>query len=66
MAYVKDMYNVDVNVNINGVAGLLGNKLYIYMLLSFAVGMASEGLRLAKKNKFYYFGNILIRDGRLT
>lgn len=51
MAYVKDMYNVDVNVNIHGVAGLLGNKLYIYiyMLLSFAAGMASEGLRLAKK-----------------
>lgn len=35
MAYVKDMYNVDVNVNIHGVAGLLGNKLYIYIYICF-------------------------------
>lgn len=43
--------------------GLLGMGLYIYASVIFAAGMASKGLRLAKKTNFIFFGNTLIPDG---
>lgn len=38
--------------------------LYIYSSVIFAAGMASKGLRLEKKNKIYFFADILIPDGQ--
>lgn len=40
--------------------------MYIYASVIFAVGMASKGLRLAKKTNFIFFGSKLIPDGHLA